>query len=175
MELEKLLLSKHAKTTTTKVIQWVDGDPAKFNLLMHYVLGNNTILAQRAAWAMSYLVIKQPKLIEPHLNKLLLLVKQSVHQAIKRNTFRFLKEIEIPKRSLTLAIDACFTTVSNPTEPIAVICFAFNTLSKIAKQFPEIKNEILFATELHQENTSAGVKHTIKKVRKELNKITQSF
>ena len=174
MELEKLLLSKHAKTTTTKVIQWIDCDPAKFNNLMSYVLGNNAILAQRAAWAMSYLVIQQPKLIEPQLNKLLLLVKQPVHQAIKRNTFRFLKEIEIPKKSLTLAIDACFTAVSNPNESIAVICFAFNTLSKIAKQFPEIKNEILFATELHQENMSAGVKHTIKKVRKELMKINQT-
>jgi hypothetical protein len=174
MELEKLLLSKHAKITTTKVIQWIDCDPAKFNNLMSYVLGNNAILAQRAAWAMSYLVIQQPKLIEPQLNKLLLLVKQPVHQAIKRNTFRFLKEIEIPKKSLTLAIDACFTAVGNPNESIAVICFAFNTLSKIAKQFPEIKNEILFATELHQENRSAGVKHTIKKVRKELMKINQT-
>ena len=174
MELEKLLLSKHAKTTTTKVIQWIDCDPAKFNNLMSYVLGNNAILAQRAAWAMSYLVIQQPKLIEPQLNKLLLLIKQPVHQAIKRNIFRFLKEIEIPKKSLTLAIDVCFNAVSNPNEPIAVICFAFNTLLKIAKQFPEIKNEILFATELHQENRSAGVKHTIKKVRKELMKINQT-
>ena len=174
MELDKLLLSNHSKLTTTKVIQWVDNDSEKFNILMSYVLGVDVVLAQRAAWAMSYIVIEQPKLIAPHLNKLLILVKEPVHHAIKRNTFRFLKEIEIPKKSLSLALDVCFNAVSNPNEPIAVICFAFNTLLKIAKQFPEIKNEILFATELHQENMSAGVKHTIKKVRKEIMKINQT-
>jgi hypothetical protein len=170
MELEKLLLSKHSKLTTTKVIQWVDNNPKNFNILMQLVLGRDAILSQRAAWAMSYIVIEQPKLIAPHLNKLLILVKEPVHPAIKRNTFRFLKEIEIPKKSLSLALDACFKAVSKPNEPIAVVCFAFNTLSKIAKRFPEIKNEILFATELHQENESAGLKHTIKNVRKELNR-----
>jgi hypothetical protein len=175
MELEKLLLSKHAKSTTSKVIEWVNYDPQKFKLLMQLVLGHDLILAQRAAWAMSYIVIEQPKLIDPYLNKLLELVQKPVHPAIKRNTFRFLKEIEIPKKSMTKAIDACFSMVVNPKEPIAVICFAFNTLSKMAKQFPEIKNEILFATELHQENESAGLKHTIKKVRKELMKINQPF
>ena len=173
MELDKLLLSKHSKLTTTKVIQWVDNNPANFNQLMNYVLGPDVVLAQRAAWAMSYILIEQPKLIAPYLNKLLVLVKEPVHPAIKRNTFRFLKEIEIPKKSLTLALDACFNAVSNPNEPIAVVCFAFYTLLKLVKQFPEIKNEILFATELHQENEASGLKHTIQKVRKELMKITQ--
>ncbi len=133
MELDKLLLSNHSKLTTTKVIQWIDYNPAKFNLLMNYVLGPDVVLAQRAAWAMSYIVIEQPKLIAPYLNKLLVLVKAPVHPAIKRNTFRFLKEIEIPTKSLTPALDACFNAVNNPKEPIAVICFAFNTLIKIAK------------------------------------------
>ena len=61
MELDKLLLSNHSKLTTTKVIQWVDNDSEKFNILMSYVLGVDVVLAQRAAWAMSYIVIEQPK------------------------------------------------------------------------------------------------------------------
>jgi hypothetical protein len=62
-------------------------------------------------------------------------------------------------------MDACFKVVSDPKEPIAVVCFAFYTLIKLAKQFPEIKNEILFATELHQENEAPGLQNTLKKVR----------
>jgi hypothetical protein len=171
MDLAELILSKHSKATTNKVIAWIDADQNRFNQLMSLVLGNNVILAQRAAWAMSYIVIENPRFIYPYLNKLLELIKKPVHPAIKRNTFRFLKEIEIPKKSLTLALDACFNAVNNPNEPTAVTCFAFYTLLKLAKQFPEIKNEILFATELHQENEASGLINTLKKVRKELAKL----
>lgn len=171
MELETILLSKHSKSITSKVITWINNDPTKFKALMQCVLGSDVILAQRAAWAMSYIVIEQPKLIYPFLNKLLLHAQTQVHPAIKRNTFRFLKEIDIPKKSLTLAMDACFKVVSDPKEPIAVVCFAFYALIKLAKQFPEIKNEILFATELHQENDAPGIQNTLKKVRVALSNI----
>lgn len=170
MELDKLLLSKHSKSTTNKVIDCILDNPRLFDQLMQFILGDHAILSQRAAWAMSYLVIEHPPLIYPYLNKLLKLVKQPVHPAIKRNTFRFLKEIDIPEKSLTQTLDACFHVVNNPNEPIAVVCFAFYTLLKLAKKFPEIKNEILFATELHQENEASGLKNTINKVRKELTK-----
>lgn len=175
MSITQLLLTKHAKSTTDAVISYVGEDPERFKELMTLVAGEDSLLAQRAAWPMSYIVIENPNLIYPYLNQLLDLVQKPIHPAIKRNTFRCLKEIEIPRKNLAKVLDASFSVVSNPNEPIAVICFAFYTLLKLAKQFPEIKNEVLFATELHQENEAAGLRHTIKRVRKELIKITQSF
>jgi hypothetical protein len=170
MTLNHLLLSNHSKATTNGVIHWIGNDAERFKLLIELVVGNNIILAQRAAWPMSYIVIEQPNLVYPHLNKLLDEVVKNVHPAIKRNTFRFLKEIEIPENSITKAIEACFVVVNNPKEPIAVICFAFYSLLKFARRFPELKNEILFAAELHQENKASGLQNTLKKVRKELYK-----
>jgi len=168
MPLEKILLSKHSKATTNEVIQWVGSDEEKFKLLMHFVLGENQILAQRAAWAMSYVVEEQPQFIYPYLNKLLTLVQTPVHAAIKRNTFRFLKDIEIPKKNLAKALDACFAVVSNKKESIAVISFAFYTLIILSKKFPEIKNELLFAADLQKEHTSKALKNVIIKMRKAL-------
>lgn len=169
MNLETILITKHSKSTTNEVIRWVGNDEKRFKELIHLVLGSNKLIAQRAAWPMSYLVIDQPKLIYPYLYDLLELVKQPVHPAIKRNTFRFLKEIDIPENCIPKTLETCFNAVGNPKEPVAVICFAFYTLLNLGKKFPELKNEILFATELHQENESAGIKHMIKKLRKNLN------
>lgn len=171
MNLNQLLLSKHAKSTTQEVIKWVGNDASKFKQLMDLVCGNDTILAQRAAWAMSYIVIDHPLLIQPHLLKLLKHLQSNVHQALKRNTFRFLKEIDLSERFFPPVIDACFNVANNPKEPIAVICFALHTLLKITKKFPEIKNEVLFLLELHQHSQAPGVQSTIKKIRKELLKL----
>lgn len=170
MTLINLLKSKHSKSTTDDVIAWVGSSDERFMALMNCVLGAEPILAQRAAWAMSYIVIQYPKLIYPYLNQLLNTIKSPVHPALKRNTFRFLKEIEIPEQNIPLVIDACFAMVSNQKENIAIICFAFFTLLKIAKKYPEIKNEILFATELHFENESHGLQNTIQKIKKQLAK-----
>lgn len=171
MTLNQILLSKHAKSTTNLVIDWVNDDTDRFDELMKLVLGKDTLLSQRAAWPMSYIVINHPHLIKPYLKSLVELAKKEVHPAIKRNTFRFLKEIEIPKTNIPKIIDAALMVVNNPKEPIAVVCFAFYTLLKIARQFPEIKNEILFATELHLENKASGLQNAIQKVRKELNRL----
>jgi hypothetical protein len=76
---------------------------------------------------------------------------------------------------VTQTLDTCFAVLNNKKESIAIISFALNTLVGLVKKIPEIKNEVLFATELHQENESPGIQHTIKNVRKELMKITQSF
>jgi hypothetical protein len=170
MILEQLLLYNHSKATTNKVINWIGNDPERFKSLINLVLGKDQLLAQRAAWPMSYIVVEQPHLIYPYLNKILDAVVKNVHPAIKRNTFRFLKEIDIPEKNISKTLEACFIAVNNPKEPIAVICFAFYTLLKIAKRFPDLKNEILFATELHQDNHASGLQNTLMKVRKALSK-----
>ena len=89
MELETILLSKHSKSTTSKVITWINNDPTKFKALMQCVLGNDVILAQRAAWAMSYIIIEQPKLIYPFLNKLFYMHKPKCIPPSKEILFVF--------------------------------------------------------------------------------------
>ena len=166
MTLQHILLKKHAKSTTESVINWVGDDVDRFDSLMKLVLGQDQQLAQRAAWAMSYLVTEQPQLIYPYLDQLLTSVQQPVHDAIKRNTFRFLKEIEIPESSLSLAVDTCFKILENKKESIAVTCFALHTLLHYSKIIPELKNEILFVLELHQDTEAPAVRSTIRKVKK---------
>lgn len=166
MSLQNLLLSKHSKSITDAVITWVGSDEKRFGSLMKFVLGHDQQLAQRAAWAMSYLVTEQPQLIYPYLNQLLTYVQQPVHDAIKRNTFRFLKEIEIPESSLSLAVDSCFKILENKKESIAITCFALHTLLHYSKVIPELKNEILFVLELHEDTEAPAVKSTIRKIRK---------
>ena len=143
MLLNQLLLSKHNKSTTQQVINWVGNNQKKFDELMTIVCGSDTILAQRAAWAMSYIVVEQPLLIQAHILKLLKHIQGKVHPALKRNTFRFLKEIELPEKFYSPTIDACFAIASNPKEPIAVICFALQTLVKITKKYCKLP---LFST-----------------------------
>lgn len=169
--LKKLLLSQHSKAVTNQIIEWIGADSKRFEALMNFVLSEHPMLSQRAAWPLSYIAVTQSELIYPYLNKLLEIVKGNVHPAIKRNTFRFLKEIDIPEKNVSKTLDVCIKVASDPKETIAVICFSFQTLLKLTKKFPEIKNEVIYITECHQSNEAPAVKNTIKKLRKELSRI----
>jgi hypothetical protein len=169
MNLIKLILSAHSKAMKDKVVKYVGNDAERFKELVNVFLAGPYRVTQRAAWPLSYCVDQHPTLIKPHLKTVLnYLSKPDIHDSVKRNTIRLLQGIGIPKSLQGKAANICFEYLSNPKEPIAVRVFSMTVLANIAKENPELKNEIIPIIEDQLPFGSAGFRSRGAKVLKVL-------
>lgn len=169
MNLVKVILKEHSKPQKDKITRYVGADHKRFAELVKVFLAGPYRVTQRASWPLSYCVEHNPTLIKPHLKKVLgFLQKQHEHDAVKRNILRLLQYIAIPKSLQGKTIDLCFHFLTNPKEPIAVRVFAMTVLANLAKENPDLKNEIIPIIEDQLPFGSAGFISRGKKVLKEL-------
>lgn len=148
MNLREALLEEHSKAQCNKIADYIGNNRQRYNELVKFFLYDEYRVAQRAAWPLSYITINYPHLVKRHLKKIIdNLKKPNIHNAVKRNTVRFLQEISIPQSLQGEVMHICFAYVEDPKEAVAVKAFSLTILGKLAKQYPEIMPEIRFLVE----------------------------
>ncbi len=169
MNLLKEILHEHSRAQMLKIVKYVGSDAKRFVELVQVFLTGPYRATQRAAWPLSNCVELHPELVKPHLKKLItFLAKAGEHDAVKRNILRFLQFVSIPKSLQGKTADLCFQFLENTKEPTAVRVFAMTVLANLAKENPELKNEIIPVIEDQMPYGSAGFVSRGKKVFKEL-------
>src|SRR5688500_2686004 len=109
MDLKKRLELGQSKLQTGEIVEYVNGRPNRFKLLLEVFLNGSYHITQRAAWPLSICVERWPYLIDSHLKTLLdFLDKPRIHDAVKRNTVRLFQFIDIPKRYHGKVTALCF-------------------------------------------------------------------
>ncbi|CAN5138396.1 hypothetical protein BH09BAC3_BH09BAC3_32040 [soil metagenome] len=150
MKIIEILEKGHSKAITSKIVKHVGHNPVLFRELVGVFLAGPYRITQRAAWPLSICVVNHPKLVKPYLKAIIkYLDHPGIHDAVKRNTVRFLQFIDIPKSLQGRVVDICFGFLSNPREPIAVRVFSMTVLANLAKQHPELKDELKIYIEDH--------------------------
>ena len=87
-----------------------------------------------AAWPVSYCVDEHPQLISKHWKELMKNFKKpNLHDAVKRNSIRFMQEIELPEMYHGEIMGMCFTYLESPKESLAVKIFSMTVLGNLAK------------------------------------------
>ncbi len=71
MNLREQLLKEHSKANCERIVKWVGNDQLRFDELFRLFLTDDPIMAQRAAWPLSYYVIHHPELIKKHFARLI--------------------------------------------------------------------------------------------------------
>ncbi len=169
MNLLKEILHEHSRVLMLKIVTYVGSNPKRFGELVEIFLNGPYRVTQRAAWPLSNCVELHPELVNPHLNKLItFLGKADEHDSVKRNILRFLQFISIPKSLQGKSADLCFQFFRNSKEPVAIRVFAMTVLANLAKENPELKNEIIPMIEDQMPYGSAGFVSRGRKVLKEL-------
>jgi radical SAM superfamily enzyme YgiQ (UPF0313 family) len=169
LKIKDSLLAEHSKAQCTKIVNYIVNNQQSFDELFLLFISNEYRVVQRAAWPVSYCVIAHPNLITKHWKTLIQnLNKPNIHEAVKRNTLRFLQEVTIPEKYHGQLMDYCFTYVNTPTEPIAVKCFGLSVLHNLSKIYPDIKPELKTTIENILPYASAGIKSRAKKILKDL-------
>jgi len=136
------LLIENSKSQATKLVKYIGCDENKFKELLNLFLGDNYLIIQRSAWVLSYDVINYPYLIKPYYEELIKLLEEDVHDAVKRNIFRLLQYVEIPKKWESKILDICFSTIVNRKEAVAIRAFAITVAHRICKLYPELLAEL---------------------------------
>lgn len=157
MNLIKTLQSSFDKRTMNKIVAYIGNDPTKFDELVAAFLNSPYRITQRAAWPLSSCVKAHPELVRPHLKMIIKnLAKPGIHDAVKRNTLRFLQFIEIPKPLHGITLDICFPLVQNVKEPVAIRVFAMTVVANLCEMYPELRGELTEIIDKQMPYASAG-------------------
>lgn len=170
MHLRKQILQENSREHTLQIAAWVGSDPARLAQLVELFLHDEYRVVQRAAWILSYVAQKHPELMQPHLPAMVKRMEDSgIPVAVKRNVTRLLQFQPIPPALHGLVMHHCFEMLANPEETIAVRAFSMTVLAKLAKEYPDIRNEIRLVLEDElQHQPSPGFASRAKKVLKML-------
>ena len=168
MNIKTALLKEHSKKQCAAIVRFIGNDQKKFDELFDLFLHDEYRVVQRAGWPISYCVEKHPDLIKKHFTKLLKnLDKKGLHDAVKSNTVRLLQYVEIPEKFHGQVMDICFRYISSPAEAVAIKAFSITVLQNLAKQYPEIINEIKLVVEERWDYETVAFKTRAKKLLKE--------
>ena len=169
MDIKETLLKEHSKATTNAVISYVGNRPDRFKELFTLYLKGESLVRQRAAWPLSYIVTLFPELIRPYFGKLVKYLKENDHHpAIYRNAFRFLQTIEIPEKYEGPILDIAFKYIKDIKAPVAIQAFAMTTAANIAMKYPELKKELIAIIEENLPYAANGYKARAKKTIREI-------
>ena len=152
MDIAARLEAEHSKSLTTAIVAYVGEDKKRFAVLMKVFLKGESRVSQRAAWPLSFIAEKEPKLMMPYFDQLIKKLEQrNQHPAIARNILRSFQQIDIPEKHHGLLVDLCFAFIIDQTCPAAIRAFAITVATNICRLYPELKNELyLVLTELNQ-------------------------
>ena len=165
------ILQEHSKAQTMRIVHRIGDDQTTFDELIGLVLCNETKVAQRAAWVMSYCVEHHPQLALPHLENLVKnLRNKHIHDAMKRNTAKILEFLPVPEALIGEAVDILFQFVADPKETVAVRVFSMSALFNLCKNEPDLLEELRLTIEDLMPHGTAGLRSRGKKVLKAIQK-----
>jgi hypothetical protein len=164
-DIRSALLEVHSKAQATKIADYIGKDPKRFAELMKCVFGPVYRVSQRAAWPVSHCIERHPELVKPYFNVLIKqLERDDVHVAVRRNVARLLQFVEIPKRYQGRIFDACYNLLADPNETVAVRCFSMSVAAKIAKDEPELMEELRMVATKYPQVATAGFRSRARRV-----------
>lgn len=169
MNFSNLLENTHSKATTTLIVDEIEANPSRLDELMQLLLGNDSLLAQRAAWPFSFVAEKNPELVKKYIPKLIekLEIKDD-HPAIKRNILRAFQYFNFSSEHEGKLLNISFNLLNDFEQPVAIKVFAMTVVYNLSKKYPEIKNELKISIENLLPNGSAGIKSRGNKILKKI-------
>lgn len=158
-------------TYRSTIFNEIKKQPEKyFDEALCIYLDGDTIAEWRAANILYVFVKKNDQRIIPHLDQIISKLA-SEDKSVLRETLRLLLKFKFNDEQEGQLFDYCSELWLNILLPPGLRYYALKHLSLIAIKYPELKQEVLLLTQQdYIDPLSPGVKHSVKKLIKELNK-----
>lgn len=148
MDLRTEILKGHSKEHAGKIARWIGNNPARLAQLIDLFLHDEYRVVQRAAWIINLVAEKHSALVMPHLPAMIARTQEpGIPVAVKRNVVRILQHVTIPEALHGDVMNICFDFLADVKETVAVRCFSMTVLGNLAKNYPEIKQELRMVIE----------------------------
>ncbi len=165
-------MAEHSKAMAESIAIDVDGDEEKFARLMDvYLCDEDSLLTQRAAWPVRKVFDQTPHLLLPYLSRMIEMLDEDHHMAVRRNNLSILAAINLPEPFWDNLYVTCFQILENPQIPIAIRVHAMQVLANIAQNIPDLIPELRLVIESHLTVGSPGFKSSAKKILAHLDRL----
>lgn len=145
-EITEDLLFKHSKTNSVNIAKKCVINTLALAALIEIIFENKPILSQRAGWVLTFINKKDKKdknILTAYLPQLIEnLNNTSIHDAVKRNTFKLFEKRNAPENYEVKLLDLAIRYLQNKNEAIAIRVFAMTVMVNSSLMYPELKNEI---------------------------------
>ncbi|SJZ93048.1 hypothetical protein [Sediminibacterium ginsengisoli] len=169
MNIREAIHEEHSREQALRVAEYACTSAKHFKELMKCFNSNESRLAQRAAWSVSWAARKKPEMVMPHLADLVsVLERKDTHPALIRNAVRVLEAIDIPEAYHGKVMNACFGFIENPATPVAIKAFSLTTLFNLSVRYPDIRPELKLIIEERMPEESAAFKARGRKILQQL-------
>ena len=139
MDLAAFILADHSRAGTDAVADCVGDDPARFGELFALVREGSPRLRQCAVWSLARCVQRQPHLIDPWLEAVVLLLgDQKAHPALRRNFFQILQTAHLPESTHHTIFEAACRALELPSAPAAEKAYGITILKRLTVLYPEM-------------------------------------
>jgi len=147
---------------------YLQAHPEAFEELILLAQGNKQPYAWRAAWLLSNAMKKNDKRLQSHVSTFINILPNAP-EGHKRDLLNILRKMEVDEEQEGRLFDHCVTIWEHTNQIPSVRHNAFRIIVKIAKNYPELLDEIRFLTQEHYiKPLSDGIKKVIRKTIKEL-------
>ncbi len=153
-----------------EMIAFMNSHPECFDEAIDLAISNKQPYAWRAAWLLWSCIDKDDERIQVHIKKIIdsIAGKKDGHQ---RELIKILYVMELNDEQEGHLFNLCMDLWEKINKTPSVRFNALKFIIKIAEKHPELSNEVVFFTQNHYlESLSPGVKRSIQKMIKELNK-----
>ncbi len=128
--------------------EWAKSNPEGLDELISLLIAPDARIVQRASRILVPIAERAPHLVEAYLDTFTALLGQSrLHGAVKRNLVRLIQYLELPEHLHADLLGICFRFLEDPEEAVAVKAFSMTILGKLARTYPDIRQELKLVIE----------------------------
>ena len=164
--LEHILISSYK----TEMISFLKAHPEYFNEAIELAISDNQPYSWRSAWLLWSCMNENDQRIHKYIQKIVKAVKTK-NDGHKRELLKILYQMKLKSGHESILFDICLSIWQQIEKSPSVRFNALKFIIKIAKNHPELANEIDYLLQEHYlETLSPGVKKSISKMMKELSR-----
>lgn len=157
MQLVNALFEQYHKAGMNHIAAQITAGNWSFQDLWEIVKTGETPLPQRAAWAMDHTLEQKPELLELVLEDAANELLQPHHDAVYRALLKGFERLDtIPEEYEGALFDRAIRWMLDPKAATAVRVFSISLAAKIAKDIPELREEVCLTIESQIDYASAG-------------------
>ncbi|NEN24828.1 hypothetical protein G3O08_15100 [Cryomorpha ignava] len=136
---------------------------------IQFLTSDNIIDSQRAATVLHHASNLAPDLFLKHLDKLIAVIENPIHDSGPRMVMRVCMHIEIPEKHSGTIVNLAFQYLGNPKTPVAIKVNAMYVIANQANKYPELTTELKACIVNQYERELPAFKSCVRKLSKQLN------
>jgi len=109
---------------------------------MFLFLSDDFRVAQRAAFTVSMIGVRNPEMFVPYIEKMFRRLEENVHDAVIRCVLQIFQELEFHEDMEGLIFDKCMNYLISPKYPAAFRVYAMNILVNLCEKYPDLAEEV---------------------------------